>query len=1168
MYFSDFVHLHVHTEYSLLDGAIRIEDLVKRARELKMPALAITDHSNIHGSYEFFEQAKAHGIKPILGCEMYIAPESMSKKAPIRTGDSSQENYFHLLLLVKNEKGYHNLCKLLTKANFEGFYYKPRIDKEILKNHHEGLICLTACIKGEVAYWILKNDFDKAKETALFYKELFGNGNFYLEIQENGLKEQKIANDGLIKISKECHIPLVATNDCHYLNKEDYKFHDVLLCIQTGTTINDPGRMRMSSNEYYFKTPKEMKERFSYIPEAIENTIKISESCYFEFKTDGFHFPDLGIPKDKVEAAFVEEVMKGFNASVDKLVINSCGRFTRSDYEGRLQFELDVIKKMGFPGYFLIVSDFIRFARENDIPVGPGRGSAAGSLVAYCLGITKLDPMKYDLLFERFLNVDRASMPDVDVDFCQDRRGEIINYIIQKYGKDKVAQIITFGSMKARAVIKDVARAMEIPYAEADKITKLISTDATIKKAINSEPQLTKLYKENPKIKDLLEYSMFLEELPRHTGIHAAGVVIADKPLDNYMPLHKGQNNEVVTQFPMKVIDKLGLIKFDILGLKTLTMLKDAVTRIKKNYGVQIDLDNLPLDDPKVFKLLADADTTGVFQLESSGMKQLLKNLKPTTFEDIIAVLALYRPGPLGSGMDRDFIKGKLGEVKVEYDIPELEEILKDTYGVIVYQEQVMLIATKIANFTKGEADTLRKAMSKKLTSEIDKLEADFIERAVKKGHDKAKIQKLFDNIKKFGEYGFNKSHSAAYALVAYQTAYVKAHYPLEFTAALLTSEITDTDKVVKHISEFREKGIEILPPDINESEETFTVTKNGKIRFGLGAIKNVGFAAIEVIKEEKQKNGPFKCFIDFIKRTAGTKVNKKVIESLIKSGALDSLGGHRAQYLEFFDPLLQKINEERNKKIDSNQSLFFHEEDSTNLSQNLPETRPFSMSQLLTFEKEVLGFYVSGHPLLEYQEELKHIGDITLDKLKDKFENTEVGVVGIVSTRKEMKIKSGSKSGQKMCILQLEDLTGTAEIVLYDVYEKCKSIVTSDEPIFIKGIVKINPDGITRKIIGREVMYLREAFGKYIKTVEIKVEDKYVNENFIKELKNYLNIYNGKNAVPVILSVILNENRQVSLAIPKNYWVEPSMALLKNISTLTNNCTISFKKQEVTGNG
>lgn len=1159
MHFADFVHLHLHTEYSLLDGAIRIEDLVKRAKELKMPALAITDHSNIFGSFDFFTLAKKNGVKPILGCEMYVAPESMHKKGVVTNGEKKEENYFHLVLLVKNEKGYKNLCKLLTLANFEGFYYKPRIDKVVLKENSEGLIGLSACLKGEIAYWILNKNQDKAKEVALFYKEIFGDHNFYLEIQENGLPEQKIVNEGLIELSKSCGIPLVATNDCHYLNKEDYSFHDVLLCIQTKKTVHDTDRLKMSANEFYLKTPEEMKERFSYIPEAIENTLKIAELCYFDFVTDGFHFPDLGIPKDEVELTFVKEVMEGFEKSVDKLVKESNGRFTRKDYEERLNFEISIIKKMGFQGYFLIVSDFIKFARNNDIPVGPGRGSAAGSLVAYCLGITKLDPMKYDLLFERFLNVDRATMPDVDVDFCQDRREEVINYIISKYGKDKVAQIITFGSMKARAVIKDVARALDIPYAEADRITKLIPNNTTIKEALEIEPQLKKMYKESPKVKELIDYSISLEKLPRHTGIHAAGVVIADKSLDNYMPLHRGENGEVVTQFSMKVIEKMGLIKFDLLGLKTLTMLKNAIVNIKRTHGVDIDLDNLPLDDPKVYELLSSGDTTGVFQLESSGMKQLLRKLKPSNFEDIIAAVALYRPGPLGSGMDKEFIARKHGHVKVEYEIPELEDILKDTYGVIVYQEQVMLIATKIADFSKGEADTLRKAMSKKLVDELNKLETDFVQRAVKKGYELSKIQKLFDQIKKFGEYGFNKSHSAAYALITYQTAYIKAHYPLEFIAALLTSEITDTDKVVKHINECRERGIEILPPDINESEETFTVTQDGKIRFGLGAIKNVGMSAIEAIKEEKQKNGNFKSFVDFIERVGGSKVNKKVIESLIKSGALDSLGGHRAQYLEYLDVLLQRITENKSKKKDF-MTAMFNLEDTEEKIEKLPDVEKFPMSQILSFEKEVLGFYVSGHPLLEFSDEIKHFVKETIDSLTNKSDNTVVCVVGIVSSRKETKTKAGKKMG----IIKFEDLTGSIEIVFYsDIYEKYKSFIVSDEPLYIKGTITTDSDGITKKIVAKEVFYLKDAWGMDVKSVSVKIPEDRIDEEFINNLKNYLRTYNSKKSVPVLLNIQTNDGYEVEVAIPKDFWVEPSVAFCKNIHLFLGDCELNLIKDE-----
>ncbi|GAB4431053.1 MAG: DNA polymerase III subunit alpha [bacterium] len=1155
MVHSDFVHLHLHTEYSLLDGAIRIDDLVKRAKELKMPAIAITDHGNIFGAYDFFEKATAEGVKPILGCEMYIAPESRFKQS--KNDKDGEANNYHLLLLVQNERGYKNLCKLITIANFEGFYYKPRIDKEVLEKYSEGLICLTACIKGEIAAHLLKDRYDDAKKAALEYKRIFGAENFYFEIQENGLPEQRKVNDGLVQLSKETAIPLVATNDCHYLMKEDFRFHDILLCIQTGKTVKDENRLKFSVNEFYMKTPEEMKERFSYIPEAIENTIKIAESCYFSFRKKEYHFPNLGIPESEIVSTFEEKVYKGFEAHISRLLADTGGRYTREDYENRLKFEIETIKKMGFPGYFLIVHDFIAYARSKGIPVGPGRGSAAGSLVSYCLGITSIDPLKYNLLFERFLNPDRASMPDVDVDFSQDRRGEVIDYIVNKYGKEMVSQIITFGSMKAKMVIRDVARAMDLPLSEADRIAKMIGDAKTIKEALKVEPQLSRIYEEDPKIKELIDFSISLEQFPRHASTHAAGVVIADKPLVEYMPLHKGKEGEALTQFTMKTLEKMGLIKFDLLGLKTLTMIEKALNMIEKNYGVKINLEELTFDDPKVFELFAKGDTTGIFQFESTGMKSWLMKLKPTKFEEIIAMNALYRPGPMD--LIPDFIERKNGKQQVEYIFPELEEILKETYGIMVYQEQVMQISIKIGGFTRGEADLLRKAMAKKDVDNLAKLGEAFISKAVEKGFERHKVEKLFDQISKFGSYGFNKSHSAAYAFVAYHTAYIKTYYSEEFFAALLNTEIGDPDKFTAHIKECKERGIKILPPDVNESEVDFTVDKQKQIRFGLSAVKNVGIKAVEEIIKEREANGKFKSFYDFVKRVGGSKVNKKVVESLIKCGALDSLGGHRGQYLEFYDVVMQKVNDSKNKKKDFMISIF-EEEKTENKEEELPTVEPITISQILSFEKETLGIYLSGHPLEEFEEELKQLIDESEKciRLIDKNDNELVRLGGLVA---DLKIKR-SKTGKKWATARLEDLTGSVEIILYeDALKKYETTVTSEMPCYVKGNIK--KDGNEVRVYVKDILPLDQAWAKEVKGVSINMEDSFVTREFINELKNYIKSYRGRNNVPVYFNVKSNGTEAV-ITVPRDYWIEPNVMFGKNLKTLFPFCFVKLTKEDL----
>ncbi len=849
-----FVHLHLHTQYSLLDGEIRLKELFEKAQAFKLPAITMTDHGNIFGMVEFYKQAQKHGLKPIIGCEVYVAPGSRFDKE----AHPHKENAFHLVLLCKNEKGYRNLVKLVTQAYFEGFYYKPRIDRELLKDHNKGLIALSACLHGEIPYALLNNDYDRALKVTRELAEIFDQDRFFLELQKNDIPEQEIVNKGLLEVHRQLGIPIVATNDCHYLTQEEAKAHDVLLCIQTGKTVEDPNRLRFSTNQLYFKSPEEMTALFSDLPEAIQNTLRIADRCNLELNFGQSFLPRYPLPPEEtMDGRLKNEARAGLEKRLsmkDQLVPSfSPSRF--KEYRDRLEKELTVITTTGFSGYFLVVADYVGFAKQQGIPVGPGRGSGAGSLVAYSLGITDIDPLDYGLIFERFLNVERKELPDIDVDFCVERRDEVLKYITEKYGQEYVAQIITFGKMQARAVIRDVGRALNIPYGEVDKIAKLIpaTLNITLKEALEAEPRLKELKETDPTIKELLTIAEALEGLPRHASTHAAGVVISPHPITETVPLYKGPKGETLTQYEMKSVQEMGLIKFDLLGLNNLTVIQYALRTIERTHGLKVDLIRIPMDDPETYQLLARGDTNGVFQLESSGMKDLLIKSKPQNFEDLIALNALYRPGPLKSGMVADYIKRKHGEVPVEYPHPLLEGILKETLGIIVYQEQVMQIASLLADYSMGEADTLRKAMGKKIPEVMAQQRNRFLEGTKKKRIDQKKAEAIFKNMETFGGYGFNKSHSAAYALITYQTAYLKAHYPLDFMVALVTSKMGNSTEVTKCIAECREKGIVVLPPDVNLSQLDFAVVED-KIRFGLAAVKNVGAGAIESILEARKR--------------------------------------------------------------------------------------------------------------------------------------------------------------------------------------------------------------------------------------------------------------------------------------------------------------------------
>jgi DNA polymerase-3 subunit alpha len=1039
---SNFVHLHVHSEFSLLDGACRIKDLISKAKNNNMPALALTDHGVMYGVIQFYKEAVANQIKPIIGCEVYVAPHSRKDKS-----NGKKESPSHLILLVKNKKGYQNLLQLVTKSFREGFYYKPRIDKEILKKYSEGLIGLSACLKGEIPRMILQNNLTKAQELALSYQEIFGKDDFYLEIQNNTMPEQIKVNQELIKLGHSLQIPLVATNDVHYINREDREAHDILLCIQTATNLDDPNRMKLSTDEFYFNTPEEMQQHFADIPEALENTVKIAEKCNLEIDFRNAHLPNFNLPDGLTDNDYLRQLCyegaKNKFKNVDDIISK------------RLDYELDVIKKMGFATYFLIVWDFVNYAKNNRIMVGPGRGSAAGSLVAYCLNITSINPLDYNLLFERFLNPERISMPDFDIDFSYEGRGEVIEYVSKKYGRDKVSQIITFGTMAARAAIRDVGRALGIPYGQVDKIAKLIPMDPkmTIEKALQLEPELKTRMDNDPNVKKMIEISSKLEGLSRHASTHAAGVVLSREPLTNFVPLQLTSDGEISTQYAAEELESLGLLKMDFLGLRTLSVINNTLKIIRNTREENIDINNVPLDDKEVYKLLSRGDCCGLFQLESSGMIDLVKRLEPKNIEDITALLALFRPGPLGSGMIDDFINRKKGKVEIKYLHPQLEPILRDTYGVIVYQEQVMQIASELAGFSLGQADILRKAMGKKVKEIMKKQNQLFLKGAVKNGIDKETAQEIFDLIAYFAGYGFNKSHSVSYAFISYQTAYLKAHYPVEYMAALLTSIMQNTDKVVKYIKECQNINLKILPPDINESLVDFTVVDRDTIRFGLAAVKNVGRAAIENIIQERTENGPFVSLFDFCRRVDAKTMNRRVVESLIKCGSFDSTGVKRSQLLSVLEKAIDLGHEIQREKRNGQTNLFALMGNDSESQQHgnppLPEIDEFSDQELLAMEKETLGFYLSHHPLEDYHDKLKKTINADSSQLQQFSDKTQLVLGGIITGMR----KKTTKHGNMMVYFVLEDLEGTVDVIVFPkTYEEYKEAIQEENIVIVEG--------------------------------------------------------------------------------------------------------------------
>ena len=1138
-----FAHLHVHTEYSLLDGSNKIKEYVKRVKELGMDSAAITDHGVMYGVIDFYRAAKEAGIKPILGCEVYVAPNSRFDKE-LTGGD---DRYYHLVLLAENNTGYANLMKIVSKGFTEGYYYKPRVDMEILNRYHEGIIALSACLAGEVARNIQKGLIDEAKKAALKYQECFGKGNFFLELQDHGIPAQHTVNTALLSISKELDIPLVATNDVHYTYREDEKPHDILLCIQTGKKLADEDRMRYEGGQYYVKSEEEMKGLFPYAWEAVENTQSIADRCNVEIEFGVTKLPHFEVPEGYDSWGYLNKLCD------DGLK----ERYPEDDgtLRERLDYELGIIKRMGYVDYFLIVWDFINYAKSNDIMLGPGRGSAAGSIVSYCLKITNIDPIKYNLLFERFLNPERVSMPDIDIDFCFERRQEVIDYVGRKYGSEKVVQIVTFGTMAAKGVIRDVGRVMDLPYSYVDGIAKMIPNElnVTIDRALQANPELRKLYESDEQVKVLIDMSKRLEGLPRHTSMHAAGVVICPESADEFVPLSRGSDGCITTQFTMTTLEELGLLKMDFLGLRTLTVIQNAVRLVEKDTGVKLDMDNVDFNDKAVLDSIGTGRTDGVFQVESGGMKNFMKELKPQNLEDIIAGISLYRPGPMD--FIPRYIKGKNNAASITYLCPQLKPILEPTYGCIVYQEQVMQIVRDLGGYTMGRSDLVRRAMSKKKQSVMEKERANFIygneeegvPGCVSNGISAEVAGTIYEEMMDFAKYAFNKSHAACYAVVSYQTAYLKYYYPVEFMAALLTSVIDNPGKVSEYILTCRSMGIKILPPDINEGEAGFSVS-GGSIRYALTAIKGVGRPVIDQVTAEREARGPFLSIQDFVTRMADSEVNKRTVENFIKSGTFDGLGGTRKQFMSVFVQMMDAQQHNKKNNLAGQMSLFdlVDEEDKGEFEIRLPDVGEYSKELLLGFEKEVLGIYVSGHPLEEYEQTWrKHITRTTADFLLDEEtgemnvrDQERVTIGGMISDKK---IKY-TRNDKVMAFLTLEDLVGTVEVVVFPkVYEQESAKLTEDSKVFIKGRASAEEDR-DGKLICESI----QAFDDIRKTLWIKFPTKEAYEKTEKALLELLAQSDGNDGV-----VIYVENPKAKKALPPNRNVKADKELVSRLSEL-----------------
>lgn len=1165
---SDFVHLHVHTEYSLLDGAGRVERLVERAKELGMKSVAITDHGVMYGVVDFYKKAKSHGIKPIIGCEVYVAARTMRDRDPKYDG-----NMYHLVLLAKNQEGYNNLIKLVSMGFTEGFYYKPRVDIEVLKQYSNGLVALSACLAGEVASKLLNGSYEKAKEAALQYRDIFGAENFYLEVQDHGIQEQVLVNQEIVRLSKETGIPLIATNDVHYVDRDDSRAHDILLCIQTGKTVEDSVRLKFSGEEFYLKSHDEMYELFKYIPEAIENTNKVAEMCNMDFVFGQVHLPAFDVPEGFTSDSYLRHIcFEGLKEKYSEIT---------EEIRERAEYELSVITRMGYADYYLIVWDYVRYAKDNDIMVGPGRGSGAGSLVAYCIGITNIDPLKYNLIFERFLNPERISMPDFDVDFCYERRQEVIDYVIEKYGKERVAQIITFGTMAARGAIRDVGRALNIPYAQVDLIAKKIPFELgmTIERALEVSSELKMLYDQDETVKQLIDMSKAVEGMPRHSSTHAAGVVISKKDVTEYVPL---QTNEdvVTTQFTMGTLEELGLLKMDFLGLRTLTVIRDTVDLIRAKGLEAPDVDKLDYNDLKVYKMISDGETYGVFQLESNGMTQFMKELKPSSLEDIIAGVSLYRPGPMDQ-IPR-YIKNKNNPELIKYLHQKLEDILQVTYGCVIYQEQVMQVFRELGGYSMGRSDLVRRAMSKKKADVMAKERENFINGivedgkvivpgCVRNGINADIASQIFDELAEFAKYGFNKSHAAAYAIVAYQTAWLKYYYPVEFTAALITSVMGSSGKVAEYIMHSKNLHIEILPPDINESYIKFTVSEKN-IRFGLAAVKNVGINAIASIIRGREEKGSFKSLYDFLNKVDLSLINKRTVESLIKCGAFDSLGAKRSQMLAVYEKLMDSVQDQKKRNVEGQLSLFDTIETTDTMEQNIyPNMEEYPQNILLSMEKEMLGLYVSGHPLMEYKDILdKKTSITTADLIKHSdeedaekniedlsYDGQRVIMGGILASVKQ----KSTKNNTLMAFVQLEDLYGTIEVIIFPkTFEENARFIKPDSIVLVEGRVSQREDEETKIICGK-ITPLAEVEQQNPGKLYIKINSS-AHPDILSQVSKILMRYKGEQPVYVVDEGKKIEGSKAHVMVAdKNMWVNIKDSLLDELTKLLGQECVAIKK-------
>ena len=1135
-----FTHLHVHTEYSLLDGSSKIKELVDRAKELGMDSMAITDHGVMYGVIDFYRAARAVGIKPIIGCEVYVAPGSRFD----REASSGEDRYYHLILLAENNQGYQNLMKIVSKGFVDGFYYKPRVDLEILRQYHEGIIALSACLAGEVQRYLERGLYQQGKEAALRYEEIFGKNNFFLELQDHGIPAQKTVNQALLRMSAETGIELVATNDVHYTFAEDAVPHDILLCIQTGKKVTDENRMRYEGGQFYCKSEDEMRALFPYAQEALDNTHKIAERCNVEIEFGVTKLPKFDVPDGYDSWSYLNKLC---DEGLQKRYPDDDGTLRK-----RLDYELNVIHTMGYVDYFLIVWDFIHFARTNDIMVGPGRGSAAGSIVSYCLEITNIDPIRYHLLFERFLNPERVSMPDIDIDFCFERRQEVIDYVVRKYGKDQVVQIVTFGTLAAKGVVRDVGRVLDIPYARCDAIAKMIPNDLgmTLEKALKASPDLKKAYDEDPQVKYLIDMSRRLEGLPRHTSMHAAGVVISRTSVDNYVPLSRAADGTITTQFTMTTLEELGLLKMDFLGLRTLTVIQNAVKQVEHNYGVHLEMEKIDYNDKQVLESIGTGKDEGVFQLESGGMKSFMKELKPENLEDIIAGISLYRPGPMD--FIPKYLKGKNDRAAISYDCPQLEPILGPTYGCIVYQEQVMQIVRDLAGYTMGRSDLVRRAMSKKKTAVMEKERQNFVygndeegvKGCIRNGIDEKTANQIYDEMIDFAKYAFNKSHAACYAVVSYQTAFLKYYYPKEFMAALMTSVQDNAAKVSEYILTCRQMGIGILPPDINEGYSGFTVSGES-IRYGLSAIKSVGRSVVEQIIKERENGGLFRSMDDFVERMSNKEVNKRTLENFIKAGALDSLPGNRRQKCMVAPEMLDQKNKEKKSVMEGQMSLFDFaaEDDKKNFQITFPNVEEFKKEELLAFEKETLGIYVSGHPMQEYEQVWKQnitaaAIDFMVDEETEKArveDNSRVTIGGMITG----KLIKTTRTGQMMAFITLEDLTGSVEVIVFPKdFEKNREFLEEEQKIFVQGRVSVGDDPVGKLVCEKLI-----PFQALPRQLWLQFADKEAYDQKQELVMNALRSWEGQDQVVIYLA-----KERAKKVLPANWRVSCDAELLRNL--------------------